>query len=37
MEKKGSMREVQVRIWYPKNYDDTGMKLPVVIASHGSK
>lgn len=34
--KDGSLREVQVRIWYPQNYDDPDMKLPVVIASHGS-
>ena len=34
--KDGSMREVQVRVWYPKDYDDPGTKLPVVIASHGS-
>lgn len=34
--KDGSMREVQVRVWYPQNYDDPEMKLPVIIASHGS-
>lgn len=32
----GSMREVQVRAWYPENYDENDEKLPVVIASHGS-
>ena len=32
----GSAREVQVRVWYPKDYDDPDTKLPVVIASHGS-
>ena len=34
--KDGSPREVQVRVWYPKDYDDPDTKLPVVIASHGS-
>ena len=34
--KDGSLREIQVRVWYPKNYDDQDTKLPVVIASHGS-
>lgn len=34
--KDGSSREVQVRVWYPKDYDDPDTKLPVVIASHGS-
>lgn len=34
--KDGSFREVQVRVWYPSNYDDPDTKLPVVIASHGS-
>lgn len=34
--KDGSMREVQVRAWYPVNFDSTQEKLPVVIASHGS-
>ena len=34
--KDGSLREVQVRVWYPKDYDDPDTKLPVVIASHGS-
>lgn len=33
--KDGSLREVQVRLWYPKAYDAKS-KLPVVIASHGS-
>ena len=32
----GSMREVQVHVWYPKDYDNSDIKLPVVIASHGS-
>lgn len=32
----GGLREVQVRVWYPKDYDDPDTKLPVVIASHGS-
>ena len=32
----GSLREVQVRAWYPKDYDNPDIKLPVVIASHGS-
>lgn len=32
----GSLREVQVRVWYPQDYDDLDTKLPVVIASHGS-
>ena len=32
----GSLREVQVRVWYPKDYDNSDIKLPVVIASHGS-
>lgn len=32
----GSLREVQVRAWYPKDYDNPDTKLPVVIASHGS-
>lgn len=27
---------IKVRVWYPKNYDDSDTKLPVVIASHGS-
>ena len=31
-----SLREVQVRVWYPQNYEDPNTKLPVVIASHGS-
>lgn len=31
----GSLREIQVRIWYPDNYKDAA-KLPVVVASHGS-
>lgn len=31
----GSLREVQVRAWYPMDYD-AEEKLPVVIASHGS-
>ena len=34
--KDGSLREVQVRAWYPKDYDNPEAKLPVVIASHGS-
>lgn len=34
--KDGGLREVQVRVWYPKNYDALDTKLPVVIASHGS-
>ncbi|MCI7794717.1 MAG: hypothetical protein MR528_00205, partial [Lachnospiraceae bacterium] len=34
--KDGSLREVQVRAWYPKGYDNLDAKLPVVIASHGS-
>ena len=34
--KDGSPQEVQVRVWYPKDYDDPDTKLPVVIASHGS-
>lgn len=34
--KAGSLREVQVRAWYPKDYPAQGEKLPVVIASHGS-
>lgn len=34
--KDGSLREVQVRVWYPQNYDAPDTKLPVVIASHGS-
>lgn len=34
--KNGSLREVQVRAWYPKGYDNLDAKLPVVIASHGS-
>ena len=34
--KNGSPREVQVRVWYPKDNDAPDMKLPVVIASHGS-
>ena len=34
--KDGSPREVQVRVWYPQNYDNPDTKLPVVIASHGS-
>lgn len=32
----GSLREVQVRAWYPQDYDNPDAKLPVVIASHGS-
>ena len=32
----GSLREVQVRAWYPKDFDNPDEKLPVVIASHGS-
>lgn len=32
----GRAREVQVRAWYPKDYDNPDAKLPVVIASHGS-
>lgn len=32
----GSMREVQVHVWYPKDYDNSDIKLPMVIASHGS-
>lgn len=32
----GSLREVQVRVWYPKGYGELNDKLPVVIASHGS-
>lgn len=32
----GSLREVQVRVWYPKDYNALDTKLPVVIASHGS-
>ena len=35
-QKDGSLREVQVRAWYPKDYDNPDAKLPVVIASHGS-
>ncbi len=31
-----SLREVQVRVWYPIDYDNPDTKLPVVIASHGS-
>lgn len=34
--KGGSLREVQVRVWYPADYDAEDRKLPVVIASHGS-
>ena len=34
--KDGSLREVQVRAWYPKDYDNPDARLPVVIASHGS-
>ena len=34
--KDGRAREVQVRAWYPKDYDNPEAKLPVVIASHGS-
>ena len=33
--KDGSLREVQVRVWYPKDYQED-RKLPVVVASHGS-
>lgn len=32
---EGTRREVQVRIWYPKDYD-ADAKLPVIMASHGS-
>ena len=32
----GSLREVQVRAWYPVDFDGAAEKLPVVIASHGS-
>ena len=32
--KDGSLREVQVRAWYPKDYDNPDVKLPVIIASH---
>ena len=34
--KDGSPGEVQVRVWYPCNYDASDTKLPVIIASHGS-
>lgn len=34
--KDGSAREVQVRVWYPKNYEDVNTRLPIIIASHGS-
>ena len=34
--KDGSSREVQVRVWYPKDYDNPDTKLPVVVVSHGS-
>ncbi len=32
----GSLREVQVRVWYPVDFDGGAAQLPVVIASHGS-
>ena len=32
----GSLREVQVRAWYPKADGHPAEKLPVVVASHGS-
>lgn len=34
--KDGSPREVQVRVWYSKDYDSPDTKLPVIVASHGS-
>lgn len=33
--KDGTQREVQVRAWYPKDYD-ADVKLPVIAVSHGS-
>lgn len=32
---EGTRREVQVRAWYPEDYD-ADAKLPVIMASHGS-
>lgn len=34
--KDGSMREVQIRAWYPVTVEELHKKMPVIVASHGS-
>lgn len=34
--KDGSMREVQIRAWFPVTVEESHKKMPVIVASHGS-